>query len=252
MLNLQPTCMYTQKRGNAKEEYEDAWAYIPRGIRSTVANVAKRFRVALADGASESAFSEQWAKLLVDDYVTRPYIRPKTMLNRSKLLATQWRDKVRRPDLPWYIAEKIRAGAYSTLLGLSICGQSGQWRAISIGDTCLFQIRDGELKAAWPLDRQELFGRSPVLLSTNHDATKDLSKNIVMKDGQADAGDIFILATDALSAWFLEQHERAKQPWLTLARVNPKEFADWIEDLRSNSEIRNDDVTCIICRIMEA
>ncbi len=254
MLPFQLTCMETQKRGNTSDEYEDAYAYSPRMNRFIQAS--KILRVAMADGASEGAFSQQWAELLVDDYVRQPYMRRGTMLRHSRRLAAEWYRKVWKPGLPWYTEERIRIGAFSTLLGLRIRRDSGDWKAISIGDTCGFQVRNDKLMLAWPLGKKEDFGRSPVLLSTNNAALENVGNRVVITNGQANMGDIFVLATDALSAWFLEQNEKAKRPWLTLMEIEraqePQGFKAWIDDLRNNSQIRNDDVTCIICRLVEA
>ena len=250
MLQFHLAHMETQKSGNVRKEYEDAYAYSPRTTRFTKSNI---LRIALADGASESAFSQRWAKLLVDDYAAKPYVRRETLLRRSRRLATEWYKEVSKPDLPWYTEEKIRIGAFSTLLGLCICKDSSQWKAISIGDTCLFQIRNDQLILAWPLEKKEDFSRFPKLLPTNHNvALESISKKIAITNGQAKIEDLFVLATDALSAWFLEQNEKAKQPWLTLTGIDAHGFEAWIENLRNNSQIRNDDVTCIICRVVEA
>lgn len=241
--------MEMPKRGNTREEFEDAYAYGPRSTRFARSN---RLRIALADGASESAFSQYWAKLLADDYVAKPYVKPETMLRRAKSLALAWDKRVRRPDLPWYVAERIRVGAFSTLLGLDVRKRRFHWKAISLGDTCLFQIRNDQLRLAWPLKKKEDFSNSPILLSTNNDALENVSKKVLVSEGDVGSNDIFILATDALSAWFLDECENDRRPWQTLLGISPHEFEDWISSLRSNSRIRNDDVTCIICRFVEA
>ena len=214
MLAFQLTCMKTQKRGNTSDEYEDAYAF-SRGM-NRFTQASKTLRIAMADGATEGAFAQQWAKLLVDDYVRRPYVRRGAMLRHSRDLAAKWKRKVWKPGLPWYIEERIRIGAFSTLLGLRIRRDSGDWKAISIGDTCGFQIRNDKLILAWPLGKTEDFGRFPALLSTNNAALENVGNKVVTTNGQANMGDIFVLATDALSAWFLEQNEKGKRPWLTL------------------------------------
>ena len=205
--------------------------------------------------SSMSNYSCRWAaKLLVKDYVAKPYVQRDTMLRHSNGLASEWYENVWKPGLPWYTEESIRRGAFSTLLGLQITKQSGDWRAISIGDTCVFQIRDDQLIRGWPLEKKENFGRFPVLLSTNNVANENIGKKIVTTNGQANIGDIFVLATDALSVYFLEQNEKAKRPWQNLKEIESQGFEAWIDKLRDGSQIRNDDVTCIIieCEAVEA
>ena len=52
---------FLPKRGNAAEEYEDAFAGDPASGR-----------FAIADGASESCFAAAWAKIVVESYVKTP------------------------------------------------------------------------------------------------------------------------------------------------------------------------------------
>lgn len=237
----------TQKRGNTVEEYEDAYA-----SKHTHCFGQPVLGIALADGASESAFSRRWAELLVRDYAAHPYVKRARMIIHGRRLAAKWREEVRKPDQPWYVEEGIRIGGFSTLLGLRIDEESGRWRAISVGDTCLFQIRDDQLICGWPLDKKEDFGRSPPLVSSNEAALQGVRNAIAVAEGQANIQDIFVLATDALSAWFLEQNEKGERPWLTLAEMNGDEFQGWIDGLRDDFQIRNDDVTCVVCTVVEA
>jgi hypothetical protein len=54
------------------------------------------------------------------------------------------------------------------------------------------------------------------------------------------------LATDALSAWFLAETEAGAMPWRTLADIDTEaieSFPKWIDGLRSDGVMRNDDVT---------
>ncbi|MGH7226717.1 MAG: hypothetical protein ACRELF_26170, partial [Gemmataceae bacterium] len=50
---------HVHKRGNAPDEYEDAFA----------GDTAKA-RFAIADGASESSFAAMWAQLLTEGFIT--------------------------------------------------------------------------------------------------------------------------------------------------------------------------------------
>ena len=59
------------KEGNRREEYEDAYAYDPCAIRVGEFGIDTA-RIALSDGASESAFAKEWANILVRAYVDRP------------------------------------------------------------------------------------------------------------------------------------------------------------------------------------
>ena len=56
--------------------------------------------------------------------------------------------------------------------------------------------------------------------------------------------------TDALAQWFLHAQEDGDKPWNALAPLlsapQPEQlFAAWVEELRSDGSLRNDDVTLI-------
>jgi hypothetical protein len=72
----------------------------------------------------------------------------------------------------------------------------------------------------------------------NHDILKD---------------DRFFLMTDALASFFFQEYEKGESPWSLIdGNITDKShFTDWIENLRENKQIRNDDVTLIILQIRE-
>ena len=58
------------RRATVREEYEDACrAIYPQRIGTSGRRIA---RVAVSDGASESAFAREWANVLANAFVTRP------------------------------------------------------------------------------------------------------------------------------------------------------------------------------------
>jgi len=75
-----------QKAGNARSEYEDAWAI--RGSDSPT-----RCRVAIADGATESSFSALWAALLVESFVRGRAHGPE-FFNHLGAIRRLWRRKL--------------------------------------------------------------------------------------------------------------------------------------------------------------
>lgn len=253
MLHFELSCLAYQKRGNFREEYEDAYASWP--IRRYNREVCKTFRLAVADGAAEGAFSGNWARLLVDDYVRNPYVQRATMLRRGNELSVKWRDKVWKPDLPWYTENKIALGSFSTLLGFRIYKDSGIWNAIVVGDSCLFQVRDDSILLAWPIADKEEFTRSPILLSTLDRGLDKVKATISVIERTAQKNDVFLLMTDAMGAWFLDQSSLGNRPWAELMQFSEDfkswEFTKWVDDQRSKNRLRNDDVTCVMCRIYE-
>ena len=70
----------------------------------------------------------------------------------------------------------------------------------------MFQVRDETLLHSWPMHDRTKFGRSPFLLPTNDASSAPVEESIVKTSGiVGKVGDLIILASDALSIWFLDQ-----------------------------------------------
>ena len=245
-------CCSLPKRGNANAEYEDGYASDPN---------TRRF--AVSDGATESSFAAPWAQALVDQFIVQP-VRDKDLQVWQAWLAPlqeTWQADIAWEQLPWFATEKAREGAFSSLVGLEFFPPveeprqplSLHWRAVAVGDSCLFHIRDGALlSAAFPIKQSKEFSNRPLLLSSNSARNTRLAKAIEVKDSMTDSspaiiGDRFLLATDAMAEWFLRRHEDGGQPAKELAPMTDQgyfaEFAKWAAQQRTDGRMRNDDVT---------
>ena len=54
-----------------------------------------------------------------------------------------------------------------------------------------------------------------------------------------------LLVSDALACWFLVEAEKGEHPWEVLTGLTPEVFPVWVEHLRSERVLRNDDVTLL-------
>jgi len=264
------------KRGNAAEEYEDAFAADPATGRFSV-----------ADGASESSFAASWARLLVEGFVG-VVGKPWQNLDWLHPLRQRWANEVDGLSLPWYAEAKREEGAFATLLGLAIRpprerrGVSppvpGVWRALAVGDCCLFRTRAGRLLQAFPVTASADFDNRPRLLGSRASHPSSLppprsgegeqKANPVLPPlsasgrgqrrgvepalarGRWRTGDRFLLMTDALAQWFLRQSEQGGRPLAEIAALlaesAPRDaFTGWIDERRQR-DLRNDDVTLAV------
>lgn len=237
------------KKGNGAHEYEDA--FWPRRLPVDGAEVL-HFRVAVADGATETSFSRFWARMLV-----RSYVKGQLFSDRSgapvKKLQDKWQRSVSQRPLPWYAREKARGGAAAALLGLHIHDVNAKsegpgWEAVAIGDCCLFQVRGAQVVEYFPIRDANEFSNRPFLLSSNWDASEEWRAHLKMISGYWRPDDSFYLMSDALAAWFMRSNERAGSPWKILRDLGTTEslaFPEWIGGLRTEQHIRNDDVTLL-------
>lgn len=217
------------KHGHTPDEYEDATAPPAAASDGTV-------RAALADGATESAFAGAWARTLVEEFIGANVTVPETFaesIHRTRRVFGR-RIAEHATDLPWYAAAKAEEGAFAAFLGL-VLYPNGAWRAVAVGDCCLFHLRDGERLMSWPLDDPDDFGNRPDLLGSRLDASQPDAETT---SAQWSPGDRFLLASDALAAYLLA-HEPAD-----VTGLNADAFAAFVAAARDHG-MRNDDVTLV-------
>ncbi|HWE22419.1 MAG TPA: hypothetical protein VG496_00640 [Myxococcales bacterium] len=230
-----------QKAGNARSEYEDAWAI--RGSDSPT-----RCRVAVADGATESSFSALWAALLVESFVRGRASGPE-FFNHLGAIRRLWRRKIRGRPLPWYAAEKARRGAYAAFVGASLNAVNRIFRAVAIGDCCLLQLKgtppNRELFKAFPLSHSEEFGSSPFLVGSMKKAGDDPLPHVRTAEGVLEPDDVLFFASDALSAWLLRCSERGEPAWDALEALRTQEDFESLVARAREDGTRNDDMTLV-------
>lgn len=240
---------WAPKGGSTDSEYEDA--FWPSRATDTRASC---FRCAVGDGATETSYSGIWAKQLVRHFCKDSGNAPFDG-DGFRCLQQRWSTIVRRRPLPWYAVEKVRLGAFAAILGLilydeaCVGGSGGNWQAVAVGDSCLVQVRGEEVLARFPLADSAAFSNRPHLLSSNPAYTSRIIDHLRTIDGTWQAGDAFYLMTDALASWFMQEVEAGRTPWNILRDLDTqdevKPFRKWVESLRTEGAIRNDDVTLL-------
>jgi hypothetical protein len=225
-----------QKAGNGISECEDIWNY---------GKSDRLFSIALSDGATESSFSQEWAKELVTAFINHD--QPKS----SWLVTAQqnWQQWLENQNLSWFAKRKVEQGAFATFLGLEILPDLS-WKAIAVGDSCLFVVRNCELRItnyelrkSFPLKQSEEFGNRPRLIAT-HSKVEQISFSKI--NGVAEVCDRFYFATDAIACWIFKQLEANQDPWVKLDEISSQDmFANWVNELRDRHEIANDDTTLL-------
>lgn len=245
------------KFGNRPEENEDACLPEP-GLRTRIGE--GEFACALSDGATSTSFSGLWARLLVSEALAHPVPAGHTSVDLAGLVAsaqTRWRSELAGLNLPWHAEEKVRQGAFATLawFRLRCAGRTaragGDWQALTVGDSCIFQIRAGAVVTMAPVYSASDFAKAPLLLSSvpARNAPVFSRPAAFTSAGIWVAGDEFLLMTDALAAWFVRETEKGACPLDHLrdgpgAPLGPQPaYARWVQSLRENGKIKNDDTT---------
>lgn len=269
-MNIAFTSFRLPKAGNTIEECEDWAATHPHlengGSYELNDSPLGYFRFAVADGATEGMFSSKWAEMLVKNFCrTKDTINDlKTVVDKACRNWDSWirnyiekRERRNKP-LRWYEEPGLKAGSFSTLLGLKLADlgkmSNGRWEAVAIGDTCLFQVKNESLVQKFPIGSSSEFSNRPALVSSNPVKNKKVFETNNALEGDWGIGDSFYLMTDALASWFFQELESGSSPWNVLSEfesgVGQNAFLAWIEGLRSAKKIRNDDVTLVCIRIV--
>lgn len=241
------------KRGNRPDENEDA--YWPPQWEAT-RPIRKEFRCAIADGATQASFSRLWARLFVRAATTKQFSAQHypAAISRAQ---QQWSTILAGLKLPWHAEEKVKRGAFAALATLRL-SSSGRWESFAVGDSCLFQVRGDTLLVAHPIKRAADFGNNPTLISSLPARNNLLREHLedFFLCGEWHTQDEFILMTDALAAWTLQQIESWDsaniQPITVLIQdhtTTPALFEEWINGLREADALRNDDTTLIWIKV---
>jgi hypothetical protein len=235
---------WVQKEGNSEAEYEDACAH-------------QACQFAVADGATESSFSREWANILVKGFATdaswtglfqqargRSQWRQDIQQQYSRWLEAmreRWRERLgelkssRGGQWPWFVEDRIREGAVATFCGLVLLpdmqrpirccqrhqpGRSANRRyfCLAVGDACMFHLRDDQLVFSFPVRKAADFSNTPPLLCSQSRPPAWPTAPLRWRIRRWKAGDTFLLMTDALARWFLSEYESGNQPWQEIRR----------------------------------
>jgi hypothetical protein len=247
-MRLSAQAFRAPKAGNQESEYEDA--FCPE--RPIISKKGPAFCFAVADGATETSFSGVWATQLVRAFC-KGDMEGKEFSRNLSVLRERWLKVVSRKPMPWYAEEKIRSGAFAAIVGLVLDDSSkpeedGSWRALAIGDSCVFQLRELQLVASFPIQSSDQFNNSPLLLASRGAERQDDTQGFLTTCGTWRKGDTFYLMTDAIACWFLSQVETGRVPSRELQDLSSgksRHFRSWLTSLRERKVVRNDDVTIV-------
>jgi len=232
------------KLGNSQDECEDA-IY----CRSKDGNVYV-VRAAIADGATTSIFSKEWANLLAKQFTQDSSTSIASLKANVETSAETWHKHIDSLSLPWHATAKAQQGAFASLLGVELRakGSVGQWKAIAVGDSCLFHIRNNKILFSFPITRAELLTNNPTLLSSKLSANNEAWQAVQFAKGRWQPEDQLLLATDGLSDWIIRQSENGLEPWKILANRDKENFPKWADEQRLAGKIKNDDLAFLLIK----
>lgn len=239
-------------------------------VGETEQNIQDRFAsssdgslVALSDGAGSSLYPSQWAEILVNGFCQSGDGAIATIQQSHrewlKPLQEEWRQyylaKLTDPNRKWWQGgSQLKNHGAATFLGFQLSytegSAEGQWQALAVGDSCLFQRkRDSDDFLVFPVQHSQLFKGTTQCFASLPEYSSFEPK---FTEGSYGMGDSFLLATDALAQWILADRERQGEQWKNLFSITESAvFSQAIAQLRDERKIKNDDTTMVLINIIE-
>jgi hypothetical protein len=234
----------------------------PEGFQDACCVDGQRHVVAIADGVSSALFSGPWASILAEAAVADGP-DPQDPAAFAYWLRTQrdrWAASIETTNLAWHQKAKLSQGAFSTLLYVHVCpadsarpGSFGGYRltAFALGDSCLFQIRGGELVRCFPLEKSEQFQADPVVLGSI-DLKRDHLLEFAFLNEMCYPGDELVLCTDAVAEWAVRSYESGDPPvWSDFWLMSEDDWRSGVVWLRQERQMRVDDATMLVLRVVD-
>ncbi|GHT06488.1 hypothetical protein AGMMS49525_14800 [Bacteroidia bacterium] len=212
---------------------------------------------AIADGASTSFFPKVWADMLVENFCEHPNLTEKNWIEWLQPLQAEWLQsvtervqKAKNEQNPCWIEYQNglnlqKAGA-STFVGLQIKDHSAE--IAIIGDSCLFIWHDNKFVESLIYKNSSEFAKDPSAFASLARNNTNVKPVFIDKSFEEAQEIIYVLATDALSKWILDNIEANKDVLSDLLNID---FEQLISDARKSTEIKlkNDDVALIIVKL---
>ena len=210
-------------------------------------------RFAIADGATEAFDAGNWARRLAYGWVEIDSCLSldefcSWLSDEGRSLQNSWNGL----KLPWYSEEKARAGSFAAFVGVEVEAQENisRWRAIALGDSCMVHCRNELVLKILPITSSAAFSSTPILAASNPSAQQLAADRAVVDSGTMQRGDILILFSDAVAAWYLKlletgDTERRLHFGSLLNTENIDDLLCLFEKERSAGQIRDDDLAVI-------
>lgn len=221
------------KMGHSPSENEDAAAFD-----------LDRMRFAVADGATEGWESGAWSRHLAEHYLRRSP-SPTDFADWLGAIRADWQPPGASGLAAWYTELKEEQGSFSTLLGLEFRKSRERtglaWKAVSVGDSCLFIWRGNRFEVTFPCTSASDFGHRPSLVPSSADRACPEPSWLA---GWVEPADLYILATDAIARLLLEAnpHPLIKVMEEAVANSRPDPLESALGGLQNEL---NDDATVI-------
>jgi hypothetical protein len=241
------------KFGNSIIECEDKFA-----VSSEDDEVLK---IAISDGATESLFSDLWAKSLVDTFIKNQQDRDILDPSYIASIAEQFVNGaiIQIQGMPatrhWFMYEKLDRGTHATLAGIEFINDNKFCLITTIGDSCIFwKNKSDDVVNMQPSLKPDEFSSFPQSICHLSSTWQNLSSKIIQQEIALNNDNTnleILLCTDALACWLSGILEKQPSIWDEVFGLsNSTDFTNFIAQLRNSHAMKNDDVTLVIINVL--
>jgi hypothetical protein len=210
-------------------------------------------RFAVADGATEAFDARSWAERLAGNWVRSDSALTVESFNdwiaaEGVELHATWNQLT----LPWYAEEKAQKGSFAAFVGVEfdLAAEVPSWKAIALGDACLFHCRDGKLLKSLPLSDAASFNSAPLLIASDPALYRSSAHALVIDSGACQNNDVLFLLSDAVAAWYLERFETSDFSRVVESDDDAARAA-FFETERQAGRMKNDDIAVIRLEVQQ-
>ena len=210
-------------------------------------------RFAVADGATEAFDARSWAQRLAQNWVhSDAALTTEAFHDWVAAEGLALHDSWKQLTLPWYAEEKARNGSFAAFVGVEfdLEAEVPLWKAIALGDACLFHCRNGSLIKSLPLSDAASFNSAPLLVSSDPALYKSSAHALVIDSGACQHNDVLFLLSDAVAAWYLGHPEQNDFSGVFESNDDAA-VAAFFEHERQAGRIKNDDIAVIRIEVQQ-
>ncbi len=249
----------TSKDGEPTEDCEDSIHPMPGCAADDVPLVA----FAVSDGVTTSFFGGVWAQMLTARFAECPaavFDPSSSWVDWLKPPQDQWQAEMRKraaaETASFYMRNDVvsRRPAAATFVGLLLDSPAPDgtipWRALVLGDSCLFILRK-DRPHSLKLTKATEFSNI-VSSAESYACDRPFQPDFYRDEKPLEEGDTVLLATDALSKWLLLRDEEGHPVWGTILGLTGRaDFETLVGHARreERNPLENDDVALGIISI---
>jgi hypothetical protein len=212
----------------------------------------------VADGAGTTLFSNIWARILVQSYLTVPLMSDHPFEVEWWVRRAQEQYKREVPDpgkMAWNALQKAQnQGSHSTLATLRVSkndASHAQAELLVFGDSCIFIGQSGSQQVqSFPLETPSDFEQAPICVPSKLSLFNRYFHKCQVRHVGLEPGDVVVLATDAVSKWIISaangRYTNARGAFQELIAQTSDTWATFVSACRNRGEMTDDDSTALI------